>query len=369
MIRAWRWLRQWLPWSVVRIFGSLTYFNISYGVLLLVPIIHELYARAVPIMGWFGAPGEFPLTLQWLYAASLIYAFAILLYQIFCPSEIKRHSQPEDYVRSQYEIFQRADPQHRIAVVLARLDPINDADQRDKIEKLYRASANADTPTERASAESQLAALLSELHGHAVQNYLLEQYDLKNLRNPLARWLSLSLYISGCLILATLLVIRSISVFADYMEENVLIKTELRDDQLRLFAYTFQQSEFEILESVLKRVGISSDFSPIEPDSSKREGRRYYVPGPMVPNLGHALGGSFDSAGRFTPDPAGSGARYACKEKKLGGRDGKGCQDFTASDDQSAFVACSLIAGRHGWYFGKHQPGTCGAKKSSWLPW
>ncbi len=88
MICVWRWLRQWLPWSVVRIFGSLTYFNISYGVLLLVPIVHELYARAVPIMRWFGAPGEFPVTLQWLYAASLIYAAAILLYQIFCPSEV-----------------------------------------------------------------------------------------------------------------------------------------------------------------------------------------------------------------------------------------------------------------------------------------
>ena len=102
---------------------------------LLVPIIHELYARAVPIMGWLGAPGEFPVTLQWLYAASLIYALAILLYQVFCPSEIKRHAHPEDYTRSQYDIFQRADPQRRINVVLARLHPVDDSQDRSRIEK------------------------------------------------------------------------------------------------------------------------------------------------------------------------------------------------------------------------------------------
>src|SRR6266478_2798414 len=98
MAHVWRWIRTWFPWRVVRIFGSLSYFNISYGVLLLVPIVHELYLRAVPFMTWFGAPGEFPITLQWLYAASLIYAIAILLYQIFCPTEIKRNSQPEEYI-------------------------------------------------------------------------------------------------------------------------------------------------------------------------------------------------------------------------------------------------------------------------------
>jgi hypothetical protein len=74
----WGWIRSLVPWTVVRIFGRLTYFNISYGVLFLVPILHELYVRGVPAMKWFGAPADFPITLQWLYAASLFYE------QLFC---------------------------------------------------------------------------------------------------------------------------------------------------------------------------------------------------------------------------------------------------------------------------------------------
>ena len=304
----WNCLRQLAPWTVVRIFGSLTYFNISYGVLLLVPIIHELYARAVPIMGWLGAPGEFPVTLQWLYAASLIYALAILLYQVFCPSEIKRHAHPEDYTRSQYDIFQRADPQRRINVVLARLHPVDDSQDRSRIEELYRLSTTADSTPARESAQLELDALLSKLHDHAVQKWLLDQYELKDLHWPLARWLTLSLYIAGCAILATLLVVRSVGVFTDHREGNVLIKTEMLDAVLRLLAYTFQEHEFAILESVLKRTGISNDYSPIGPDSSKREGRRYYVPQSKIPDFGQAVGGSFNAEGTFNATRPAPGA-------------------------------------------------------------
>jgi hypothetical protein len=365
----WRRIKTWFPWQIVRIFGGLSYFNISYGVLLFVPIMHELYTRADPIMEWFGAPAEFPITLQWLYAASLVYAVAILLYQIFCPTEIKRFSRPEEYVRSQYEIFQRADPQNRIAIVLARLHPQDDAAQRSRIETLYRSSVTAETASERSNAKAELNAILSDLHGHAVQAYLLDQYDKSNLRYPFARWLCLACYGAGCVILATLLIVRSVSVFTDFREANVLIKTEMADSILRLLAYTSQESEFQILESVLKRANVNTDYSPIDSDRSGREGRRYYVPQSAVASFGDAVGGTFALTGAFTPGPATPSSQYACKEKKLGGRDGKGCQDFSAPDDPAAFVACSLIAGRRGWYFGLHQPGKCTTTSRSWLPW
>lgn len=285
-----------MPWTTVRIFGSLTYFNVSYGVLLVVPILHELYVRAVPIMAWFGAPGEFPVTLQWLYAASLIYAIAILTYQISCPSEIKRNASPADYVRSEYEIFQRADPQHRINIVLAQLHSEDDRAHRDKIEQLYRLSTTAQTAAERTTTQIELDALLAQLHGHAVQQWLLEDYDNKNLRWPLARWFSFGLYISGCAILGLLLVIRSIEVFRDYREGNVLIQTEMSADrdQLHLLAYTFQEREFATLETVLRTARIAISFSQIEFDRSRREGRRYYVPTPQISTFGGAVGGSFD---------------------------------------------------------------------------
>jgi hypothetical protein len=365
MVRFWRWLRPWLPWTVVRVFGSLTYFNISYGVLLLVPVLHELYARAVPAMEWFGAPGEFPVTLKWLYAASLIYAGAILLYQIFCPAEVKRSQDRQDYIQSQFEIFQRADPQHRIKIVLARLHPVNDAKWREQIESLHRESANAERASERQTAKSQLDDLLAKMHGHAVQAYLVELYERQNVSRPLARWMSLTLYIAGCLILLTLLVIRSISVFADYREGRVLIKTEVQGGVLRLLAYTFQEQEFKRLETVLKINAIDQTSSPIEPDRYKREGRRYYVPSQLIARFGTFLKGSFDtSTGQFSPAPTPGGSPYACKEKVLGGKDGAGCLDMQANDDNAAMVACSLIAGEEGWYYGEAEQGMCAKKKS-----
>jgi hypothetical protein len=360
----WPRLRKRLPWHIVRVFGSLTYFNISYGVLLFVPIVHELYVRAVPIMAWFGAPGAFPATLQWLYAASLVYAFAILLYQIFCPTEVKQFKRAEEYVQSQYEIFQRDNPQNRMAKVMARLHPKDDEEQRAKIVTLHRKSLEDPTPSERMNAQAELNALLSDLHAHAVQAFLLKQYDESDLRYPLARWLSLASYGAGCLIVATLLIIRSISVFADIKEDNVLIKTVMKSDNLQLFAYTFQQSEFDILETVLTRANVGKSYSHTDSDSSGREGRQYAVPSDMISEFGISIGGMFDMAGRFTPGAATPQSQYACKEKKLGGRDGSGCQEFSAPDDPAALVACSLIAGRRGWYFGKHQIGTCNASSS-----
>jgi hypothetical protein len=129
-------------------------------------------------------------------------------------------------------------------------------------------------------------------------------------------------------------------------------------------AYTFQEHEFEILESVLKGSLFSTDFVTIGKDSSGRRGRQYRLPPLRLSLLEGMLGGSFNTKGNFIPATAGPGSTYACREKKLGGRDGKGCQEFSAADDQAAFVACSLIAGSRGWYFGKHHPGTCGAKES-----
>ena len=113
----------WVKWTTVRSFGAIKYFNISYGVLFVVPILHELHERAVPAMAWLGAPASFPVTLKWIYVASLFYASAIAIYQLRCPTEIKRFGQPDEYISAEYDIFLRAHPHHRLAIVLARLDP------------------------------------------------------------------------------------------------------------------------------------------------------------------------------------------------------------------------------------------------------
>jgi hypothetical protein len=131
----------------------------------------------------------------------------------------------------------------------------------------------------------------------------------------------------------TLLVDRSIAVFKDFREGQVLIKTELatHQNQLLVLAYTFREYEFDELEVILRRSEIEPRYSPIEADRYGRAGRRYYVALDDTPRLGASLGGDFDSVGQFVPHPTVSGGRnYACEEMRAGGRNGKGCQNLAA---------------------------------------
>jgi len=202
-----------VPWSTVRGFGNVKYFNISYGVLLGVPILHELYAKTVPFMEWFGALDHpFPTTLRWLYGASVSFAIAILMYQWFCPVEIKRFGKNEDeYLEAQYEIYKRALPNHRLNVVLANLDRDLDRDVYERVQSLLK-RRDSTIGQSRLQVQCELDDIVNQLHPDAVQRYLLRDYERLNLRNPLARWASFGLYLVGSGILLFLLGWRSYGV-------------------------------------------------------------------------------------------------------------------------------------------------------------
>lgn len=199
-------------WSTVRAFGNIKYFNFSYAVLFVVPILHELYAKTVPFMKWFGAPGPFPTTLQWAYGASVSFAIATALYQWFCPAEVKRFGKNEDeYLQAQYEIYKRALPNHRLNVVLANLDPHLDGDVYDRIHSLL-AQRNSAIGAGRLQVQKELDEIVERLHPDAVQRYLLKDYERLNLSKLPARWLSFGLYLLGTGVLIVLLSWRSYRV-------------------------------------------------------------------------------------------------------------------------------------------------------------
>lgn len=199
-------------WSTIRGFGNIKYFNISYGILLSVPVLYELYAKSVPFMKWFGAPEPFPTTLRWLYAASFCYAIAIAIYQFFCPAEIKRFGKEDDeYLRTQYDSYLRALPHHRLSVVLANFDTVLDRETYDQIHELLR-MGQADIETERVTAQKRLDELVLELHPDAVQRYLLRAYEKQDSSKAVARWSSFALYVLGSIIVLILLIWRSYGV-------------------------------------------------------------------------------------------------------------------------------------------------------------
>ncbi|MBI3702949.1 MAG: hypothetical protein HY244_03630 [Rhizobiales bacterium] len=325
--------------------------------------------RAAPIMEWFGAPAPFPSTLRWLYAASLCYALGILLYQLFCPSEIKRFGSPEEFVKDQHELFLRANPQRRLEIVLARLDPVLDADVIKRIEALTGVTTAKTITAERIKQrERELEELILSLHADAVQKYLLTDYDTKDISRFFPRWGSFLLYVAGSLLVLTLLGVRSYDVFFDRWGNTVLIKSSISTStgDLELEATTFSEMEFAAVEDVLRKLGIEVRFSPLEPKPrDNRERRRYNVSHDLIPKLENALSGHFLRTGEFQPSPTQPGSVYACEEVKLSGR-GKGCEELAASDMAAARVKCGLVANSKKWFGGVPRPGTCGRKSSWW---
>jgi hypothetical protein len=196
-----------LKWTTVRGFGAVKYFNISYGVLFLVPVLAELYEHAVPAMKWFGAPGPFPTTLKWLYSASVFFAIGIALYQYFCPKEIKRFGNADEYLKANYEIFLRANPAHRLEILIANLDPNIDQDLYRRIDDLSVTAQGAGEGG--TAARGQLEKLVEEHHGNSIQRFLLNTFDRENVSRRVARWGSFLCYAFGATIVIILLVLRS----------------------------------------------------------------------------------------------------------------------------------------------------------------
>jgi hypothetical protein len=201
-----------MTWSVVRGFGKVKYFNASYAILIAVPILAELHHKAVTASPTVAATLAFPVTLQWLYAASLSYAVGIALYQYFCPKTIKDYGTVEDYIAHAHEVFLRAHPQHRVDVVLTHLDPNIDSEIQQKIETLLGSRENAGA-AERLAVQEELDKLIGSLHADAVQRFLAKDYQSQDRRAPVARWISFVLYVVGSGILVILLIRRSAHVF------------------------------------------------------------------------------------------------------------------------------------------------------------
>lgn len=343
-------------WSVVRIFGKVSYFNISYGVLFGVPILFELYANAVPVMRYLGAPGPFPVTLRWIYAASILFAIAIFFYQVFAPKEIKRFEYVDEYVKANLDIFQTAHTHQRLSIVLPHLDQSADGDAIGKINEFLTKIEQADG-NDKLALERQLDEYLATLHKDAVNRYLIKNYELLNVSYPVARWVSFLAYIAGIAIVLILLILRSLPVLIPE-KVTMIIFSKFVDTDLQLSAYSKQSVEFDALRDTLKAANVTINFSSLTPDSYGRSGEAYLVSGPEVDQLESTLQGKFEPNGRFRMSTQTLGAVYSCQELAVTGA-GPRCENLSATSYPTAVTQCSLIAGSNNWFGGKANKGQC----------
>lgn len=202
-----------MTWLTVKAFGRIKYFNLSYVVMVGVPILAELYATIYSHITSSRVFLEFPLTWKLVYAASLCYAVAILIYQYFCPTIIKQFDDVEAYVTAYQPLYERAHPDRKYEIVLANLLPVQQ-ESRQTLGDLHERLSTAQSD-ELSQIEDRYRDLLGTLYPACVQRFLVNGFEnAKKDERPSAMFAAGALYIVGSLILAGLLIWKSVTVFA-----------------------------------------------------------------------------------------------------------------------------------------------------------
>lgn len=201
-----------MTWLTVKAFGRIKYFNLSYIVLVGVPVVAELYATIYSHITSLRVLLEFPLTWKLFYAASLCYAVAILIYQYFCPTIIKQFDDVEAYVTAYQPLYERAYPDRKYEIVLANLSAVQQ-ESRQTLVGLHDRLSSA-KPDELSQYEEKYRDLLGALYPACVQRFLVNGFENAKNERPCAMFTAGALYIIASLILAALLIWKSVTVFA-----------------------------------------------------------------------------------------------------------------------------------------------------------
>src|SRR5690348_5511717 len=123
-----------MNWRTIKNFGQVKYFNISYVVLIIVPLLANTFEM---LNEKFCYTLTVPFAAKSLYFASIIYAIAIAIYQYRCPAIIKEYSNLQDYIDKNLEQFKNKAPDLKYYIVLAHLDQQTQKATYDEIIELY----------------------------------------------------------------------------------------------------------------------------------------------------------------------------------------------------------------------------------------
>jgi hypothetical protein len=197
-----------MNWSTIKNFGKIRYFNISYAIIIIVPMLANI------LQHYNESAGEhlqLPSTVKSLYIASLIYAIAIAIYQYACPSIIKDYENLQSYIDKNLEIFKNKAPDLKFYIVLANLKTTQEQTKQEII-LLNGKISSATSEADKIKIKIDLDEKLNTVYAGTVQNYLETVYNTANSKNSLSIWASGVLYIAGSLIILILLIIRTILV-------------------------------------------------------------------------------------------------------------------------------------------------------------
>jgi hypothetical protein len=107
-----------IDWLVIKSFGKVKYFNISYVALLTIPIYADIAGRTNGNLSLLPIPDS----IRYIYLAGFLYALGIAIYQYACPTILKNYDRIQDYIRDNYEILLNSYPDLKYNIVSANLE-------------------------------------------------------------------------------------------------------------------------------------------------------------------------------------------------------------------------------------------------------
>jgi hypothetical protein len=199
-----------MNWRTIKNFGRVKYFNISYVVVIIVPLLANTFEMINEKLGYKLA---LPSTVKSLYLASLTYAIAIAIYQYRCPSIIKEYKNAQDYIDKNLKQFENKAPDLKFYIVLAHLDRTTQEPTYNEIIELYsKISKTLDEET-KTKLKVELDNKLNTVYSSSVQSHLTKKYNDENSKEKFSYFTSGFLYLLGTLIVLILLFKRTIVVF------------------------------------------------------------------------------------------------------------------------------------------------------------
>jgi hypothetical protein len=135
------------------------------------------------------------------------------------------------------------------------------------------------------------------------------------------------------------------------------------DNLLNLLAYSYQDREFEIVDSFFLRQSFQFKKSILPLDADSRMGKQYSIATSMeIKRFEKILGITFTNKGEQTSiesaTPSDDAIPYRClRIKDVAWQ--QGCASIMAPDDSAAFILCAMTAKKLKWFGGKAEKGFC----------
>jgi hypothetical protein len=148
------------------------------------------------------------------YTASAAYIVSGGIFAATCPQLVKRFGSAEEYVKSEFEVWQRTHVDKRPDMLLGKMDP-EDPRQAELFEMLQRRKSVVGL--DRVKCEQEIAAIATpERWAQYVQDYLLKRYAHEAQVRPCARWWFSALWGTSVALLVAVAVHNAYIVYATF---------------------------------------------------------------------------------------------------------------------------------------------------------